>query len=178
MSDIELSAVIAVARNRTIGRNNTLPWRLRSDLQRFKRLTLGHSLIMGRKTFESIGKPLPGRHTIVVSRQRDLQIADVRIANSIDDAVNSVPTGLRAFVVGGAEIYRLVLPRITNLYVTQVLADIEGDAWLEEWDSGQFDCVEQSYTPADSSNDWPTLFQHLIRRPIFTTELHTTEIHH
>ena len=100
MKDIELSAVIAVARNRTIGRNNTLPWRLRSDLQRFKRLTLGHALIMGRKTFESIGKPLPGRHTIVVSRQRDLQIADVRIANSIDDAVNSVPTGLRAFVVG------------------------------------------------------------------------------
>jgi dihydrofolate reductase len=171
MSEIELSAVIAVAKNRTIGRNNALPWRLRSDLQRFKRLTLGHSLIMGRKTFESIGKPLPGRHTIVVSRQLDLQIADVRIANSIDDAVKSAPTGLRAFVVGGAEIYRLVLPRVTNLYVTQVLADIEGDAWLEEWDSAQFECVEQSYTPADSSNDWPTLFQHLIRRPVFTTEV-------
>ncbi len=115
---------------------------------------------------------MPGRHTIVVSRQHDLQIADVRIANSIDDAVKSVPTGLRAFVVGGAEIYRLVLPRITNLYVTQVLADIEGDAWLEDWDAAQFECVEQSYTPADASNDWPTLFQHLIRRPVFTTELH------
>jgi dihydrofolate reductase len=165
MTDIELSAVIAVAKNRTIGRNNTLPWRLRSDLQRFKRLTLGHALIMGRKTFESIGKPLPGRHTIVVSRQHDLQIAGVQIAHSVDDAIKFVPEGLRAFVVGGAEIYRLVLPRITHLYLTQVLADIEGDAWLDEWDSTQFECVEQSYTPSDASNDWPTLFQHLIRRP-------------
>ena len=171
MSDYELSAVVAVARNGIIGKNNTLPWRLRSDLQRFKRLTMGHSLIMGRKTYESIGKSLPGRQTIVLSRNNDLEIQGARIVDSIDSAMKFVQEGTTAFVVGGAEIYRLAWPFVKHLYVTRVLADIDGDASLEEWDATQFDCVEQAYLPADLGNEWPTFFQHFVRRPLCTDQL-------
>ena len=164
MSEKELCAVVAVARNGTIGRANTLPWKLRSDLQRFKKLTMGHSLIMGRKTFESIGKALPGRQTIVLSQSGQFRWEGVDVANSLEDAVALVPESHRGFVVGGAQIYRLFMPIIQHMYVTEVLADIEGDAWLDPWDTNQFDCVEQSYVPADEFNEWPTCFKHFQRR--------------
>ena len=164
MSINQLSAVVAVSQNGVIGRNNTLPWRLRSDLQRFKRLTMGHALIMGRKTFESIGKPLPGRQTIVLSRQKNWSFPGVCVVPSIDEALTHITEGKTGFVVGGAEIYRLTMPRIKNLYVTKVLADIAGDAKLEPWDESEFRCIEQAYAPADEFNEWPSEFIHLERR--------------
>jgi len=164
MKENELSAVVAVAQNGIIGRNNTLPWKLRADLIRFKRLTMGHSLIMGRKTFDSIGKPLPGRQTIVLSRTTQLQIDGVRVVDCIESAIELVPSGTTGFVVGGAEIYQLAMPWIRTIYLTRVLANIEGDAFWTEWDLSQFDCKEQAYLPADAANEWPTLFQHLVRR--------------
>jgi dihydrofolate reductase len=164
MNKPELCALVAVAENGVIGRNNALPWRLRTDLQRFKQLTMGHSLIMGRKTYESIGRPLPGRKTIVLSRTPGLELPGVSIANSIDQALSLVPAGNRAFVVGGAEIYRLAMDRVTDLFLTRVLASVDGDATLDIWDTADFECVEECHVPADSSNEWPTLFQHLVRR--------------
>ena len=164
MSEKNLCAVVAVARNGTIGRNNTLPWKLRSDLQRFKKLTMGHSLIMGRKTFESIGKALPGRQTIVLSQSGQFQWEGVDVASSAELAIAMVPDTKRGFVVGGAQIYKLFLPKIEHMYVTEVLADIEGDAWLEPWDTTLFEVIEQSYVPADEFNDWPTCFKHYQRR--------------
>ena len=164
MSINQLSAVVAVAKNGTIGRGNTLPWRLRSDLQRFKRLTMGHSLVMGRKTFESIGKSLPGRQTIVLTRQKDTTIEGVQTANSLEDAIALVPNDSIPFVVGGAEVYRVAMPMIRNLYLTRVLADIEGDAYFGAWDESDFDCIERSIVPADAFNEWPSEFLHLVRK--------------
>ncbi len=164
MSTNQLSAVVAVSQNGVIGRNNTLPWRLRSDLQRFKRLTMGHALIMGRKTFESIGKPLPGRQTIVLSRQKNWGFPGVCIVDSIKEALANIIEGKIGFVVGGAEIYRLTMPSIKNLYVTTVLADIPGDAILEPWNEVAFRCIERTYLPADEFNEWPSEFMHLERR--------------
>ena len=164
MSIDQLSAVVAVAKNGTIGRGNTLPWRLRSDLQRFKRLTMGHSLIMGRKTYESIGKPLPGRQTIVLTRQKDTTIEGVEIANSIADAVALVPNDSTPFVVGGAGVYRVAMPMVTNLYLTRVLADIDGDSYFVPWDESEFKCIERSFVPADAFNEWPSEFLHFVRK--------------
>jgi len=161
MSINQLSAVVAVSQKGVIGRNNALPWRLRSDLQRFKRLTMGHALIMGRKTFESIGKPLPGRQTIVLSKQKDISIPGVCIVESIDEALANVPAGMIGFVVGGAEIYRLVMPQVKNLYLTVVLANVVGDAMLEPWAEAEFRCVERSYVPADEFNEWPSEFKRM-----------------
>ena len=164
MSTNQISAVVAVARNGTIGRGNTLPWRLRSDLQRFKRLTTGHSLVMGRKTYESIGRPLPGRQTIVLTRQEDKIFEGVRIARSLDEAIALVANDSIAFIVGGAEIYGVAMPLVTNLYLTRVLAEIDGDAIFGPWDESEFECIERSFIPADDFNEWPSEFQHLVRK--------------
>lgn len=125
---------------------------------------MGHALIMGRKTFESIGKPLPGRQTIVLSRQKKWDFSGVCIAPSIDEALSLITGGKIGFVVGGAEIYRLTMPRIRNLYVTKVLADIAGDAILEPWNESEFRCIERTYLPADEFNEWPSEFMHVERR--------------
>ena len=163
MSINHLSAVVAVSRNGAIGRANSLPWKLRGDLQRFKQLTMGHTLVMGRKTFESIGRPLPGRQTIVLSRRNETRIEGVCVVGSLEAAMAYVPSDSLAFVVGGAEVYRAAMPMVKNLYVTLVLADIQGDAFLEPWDESQFGCVESSFMPADEHNEWPSEFRHLVR---------------
>ncbi len=132
-----LSLIAAMAKNRIIGRGNTLPWHLPADLKRFKALTLGHPVIMGRKTFDSIvamlGKPLPGRENIVISRSAGTQEsgrwsnAAVRFAPSLDDAIHGLSAD-EAFVIGGAEIYALALPDADRLYLTEIDAEVEGDA--------------------------------------------------
>ena len=163
MSINQLSAVVAVSQNGVIGRNNALPWRLRSDLQRFKRLTMGHALIMGRKTFESIGKPLPGRQTLVLTRQKEQDLPGVCVVHSLDAAIANIPAGKIGFVVGGAEIYRLAMPMVTDIYVTTVLASVDGDAILEPLDEAKFRCIERVYVPEDEFNDWPSEFKHWTR---------------
>jgi len=128
-----------MAKNRTIGRGNTLPWHLPADLKRFKALTLGHPVIMGRKTFDSIvsmlGKPLPGRENIVISRSAGAQAPDqwpdasVRFAPSLHEAMRGI-TADEAFVIGGAEIYALALPLADRLHLTEIGVDVEGDAFF------------------------------------------------
>lgn len=152
-----------MARNGTIGHRDALPWRLSSDLQRFKRLTMGHALLMGRKTYESIGKPLPGRQTIILSRQPDYQVPGVRVVNSIDAALESLSESTLPFVVGGAEIYRLALPCMQSLHLTRVLADVPGDTRLDPFPLHGFHLAETEYIPSDDRNDWPSLYEHWIR---------------
>lgn len=137
--------VAALARNRVIGRGGGLPWRLPGDLRRFKSLTLGHPVIMGRKTYDSIrsalGGPLPGRTNVVVTRRADLAAPGCEIAPSIAAALEraSLKTGgEHCFVIGGGEIYGLALPLATRLELTEIDADVEGDAYFppfsrEEW---------------------------------------------
>lgn len=127
-----LSIIVAMAQNRTIGIDNTLPWRIPEDLKHFKTLTMGHHMIMGRKTFDSIGKPLPGRTTVVVSRNRNLKIEGCIIAHSLQEAVAACAGDTEIFVVGGTELYTQALPLTDTLYITEIQQDVEGDAHFPE----------------------------------------------
>ena len=158
----ELTAVVAMTPGGVIGKDGDMPWRLSSDLRRFKRLTMGGVLIMGRRTYDSIGRPLPGRRTIVVTRNRDWSAEGVERAGSPDEAVQMAGSG-GVFVVGGAEIYRQLLPRCTHLYLTRVLSDVEGDTKLSI-DLSEFRIIEQTHFPASAQDDVPTEFVRLIRQ--------------
>jgi dihydrofolate reductase len=131
---VRIAFVVAVAENGVIGRNGQLPWRLPSDLKRFRKLTLGKPVVMGRKTYDSIGKPLDGRDNIVVTRQSDFHPPGVHVASSVEQALAlgqelAARRGVdEVMVIGGAEVYRVALPRAERLYLTLVHAEPEGDA--------------------------------------------------
>lgn len=132
---MRLSIIAAMARNRTIGIRNTLPWRIPEDLKHFKSLTMGHHIIMGRKTFDSIGKPLPGRTTVVVTRNRKLELPPgCLVAHSLDEAVAACVGGQEAFIAGGAELYTQALPLADTLYLTELQQDADGDALFPDYD--------------------------------------------
>jgi dihydrofolate reductase len=142
--------VAALARNRVIGVGNRLPWRLPEDLARFKRLTLGAPVIMGRKTRESIGRPLPGRRNIVVTRARDASWEGCVVARSLDAALAAADDAAVAFVIGGAELYAQALPRADRLYLTLIDADYAGDAWFPEFDAAAWrEVARESGVSAD-----------------------------
>ncbi|MDD5388448.1 MAG: dihydrofolate reductase [Gallionellaceae bacterium] len=129
-----VSVIAAMARNRVIGIDNALPWRLSEDLKHFKALTMGHHIIMGRKTYESIGKPLPGRTTVIVTRDPAYRVEGCLTAHSLDAAIAACAGDGEVFFVGGAELYAQVLPRADRLYLTEIQADYVGDAWFPEFD--------------------------------------------
>ncbi len=130
--------VAALARNRVIGVGNRLPWRLPEDLAHFKRLTMGAPVIMGRKTRDSIGRPLPGRRNIVVTRARDASWEGCVVAHSLDAALAAAHDAAVAFVIGGAELYAQALPRADRLHLTLIDADYAGDAWFPEFDAAEW----------------------------------------
>jgi len=134
----DLALVVAMARGGAIGRDNALPWRLPEDLKHFKALTLGHHIVMGRKTYESIGKPLPGRTTVIVTRDRAYRVDGCLTANSIDAAILACGRDPEIFFVGGADLYAQVLPRAHRLYLTEIQAEFEGDAWFPAFDRGEW----------------------------------------
>ncbi len=128
-----LSIIAAMASNRTIGINNTLPWRIPEDLKRFKALTMGHHMIMGRKTYDSIGKPLPGRTTVIVTRDRALKVEGCIVAYSPQEAIDACAGDPEIFVVGGAELYAQMFPLADTLYLTEIQQRVEGDAYFPEF---------------------------------------------
>lgn len=132
------SLIVAMARNRTIGVNNTLPWRCPEDLKHFKALTMGHHMIMGRKTFDSIGKPLPGRTTVVVTRDKNLKIEGCLIAHSLHDAIKACDGDTEIFIVGGADVYAQSLLLANTLYITEIQQDVEGDAHFPAFDKSEW----------------------------------------
>jgi len=123
-----------MSENNVIGVNNTLPWRQRNDLLNFKKLTTGNSIIMGRKTFDSLGKPLPNRRNIVVTRNIEFTFEGVEVAFSLDEAFGLVENEKNAFVIGGANIYKQSLEKVDVLYITYIHTDLEGDAFFPEID--------------------------------------------
>jgi dihydrofolate reductase len=133
-----LSLVVAMARNRVIGIDNTLPWRLPEDLRHFKALTMGHHIIMGRKTYESIGRPLPGRTTVIVSRDPGYRMDGCLVANSLEEAVRLAEGDDEAFFVGGSSLYGQALSLAQRLYITEIQADYPGDAHFPEFDRSQW----------------------------------------
>ena len=158
----EVTAVVAMTPRGVIGRDGDMPWRLSSDLRRFKRLTMGGVLIMGRRTYDSIGRPLPGRRTIVITRNPDWSADGVERASDPADALRKAGNG-PIFVVGGAEIYRQMLPDCSQLLLTRVFSDVEGDTKLSI-DLSDFQIIEQTRLPASAQDDFPTEFLRLIRR--------------
>jgi len=157
---MRVSIIAAVADDRVIGRGNDLPWRLPADLARFKRLTLGHHLLMGRKTWESIGRPLPGRTTVVISRRQPELPAGVLLAAGIDQALDLARAAGEdeAFIAGGAEIYRQTLGRADRLYLTRVDARVAGDSRFPPWDAAAWRLVSRQDRPADGTNPLPLSF--------------------
>ena len=146
-----LSAIVAMASNRCIGKDNTLPWRLPADLKRFKQLTMGHTLVMGRKTYESIGRPLPGRTTVVVTRQRDYAPEGVRVAHSLEQALELARGDDEAFIAGGADLYRQALERVRRLYLTRIDRDYPGDTFFPEMDLSGWRLVTEEPHPATAT---------------------------
>jgi len=129
-----LALIAAVAKNGVIGGGNALPWRLPADMQRFRALTTGHSVIMGRKTWESIGRPLPGRQNIVVTRQANYAANGAIVKSSLDEALRAATMPAPVFCIGGGELYALALPRATTFHCTQIDQDFAGETRFPEFD--------------------------------------------
>jgi dihydrofolate reductase len=154
-----LSLIVAMTRDGVIGREGGLPWKLSADLKRFKALTMGHHIIMGRKTYESLGRVLPGRTMVVITRQADLQVpAEVRLANRFEAAMQSAAGDDEAFVIGGAEIFELALQRADRMYVTWVEGKVEGDTFFPAVDWEQWNEVSRESHSADAKNEYDTTF--------------------
>jgi dihydrofolate reductase len=147
---MQLNLIVAYARNRTIGRDNTLPWKLPGDLAHFKRTTLGCPIVMGRKTWDSLGRPLPGRRNIVITRNANSAFVGAECFTSLAQALQSVKDAERVFVIGGAQIYQLALPLADRIIATEIQADIEGDASFAPLDASTW--VETSRLPQPAEN--------------------------
>lgn len=156
-----VSIIAAMDRNRGIGINNQLPWRLPADLKRFRELTMGHHLIVGRKTFESIGKPLPGRQTIIVTRDRDYRAEGCFVVHSIEEAIDLAEERgeSEVFVCGGAEIYAKAISFADVIYLTRVEAVVAADVFFPEFDERDWKEQESSHHPADGRNQYPSTFK-------------------
>jgi dihydrofolate reductase len=161
---VSIALVVAVAENGVIGMGNTLPWRLSADLRRFKALTLGHTVIMGRKTFDSIGKGLTGRRNLVVSRNPEFRPEGATRVPSLEAAFNEAgPTG-EVFVIGGADIYRQAMPVADKIYLTLVHATPEGDAYFPLPDGKEWALVSTEARGADDKNEYSSEFRVYQRR--------------
>jgi len=156
---MNLSLIVAYSENRVIGRDGDLPWRLSADLQRFKRLTMNHHIIMGRKTYESIGRLLPGRTTVVVTRDPQFKVPGAVMVNSLKAALAAVADDPEPFIIGGAEIFEQALPLANKLYLTRVLAEIDGDCHFPEIDWNQWRNLSKQSVAADDKNQFPHSFE-------------------
>lgn len=148
----------AMDRNGLIGKDGGMPWHLPAELQYFRKTTMGHPVIMGRKTFESLGKPLPGRHNVVLSRNPDFYPGGVEVMRHPGEVLDAFG-GSPFFVMGGAQIYRIFLPHAEKLYVTRIDHAFEGDEWFPEVDWSRFRLVSGEDRPADERNPYPFRFE-------------------
>lgn len=160
----EVVLIAAVARNGVIGRDNALPWRLKADLAHFKATTVGHPVLMGRKTWESLGRPLPGRRNLVVTRDESYTANGAEVFASLDAALAATGGG-KVFVIGGAEIYRQLLERADALVLTEVAAEVDGDAFFPDFDRSRFTETRRESHPADANNEFPFDFTEYRRKP-------------
>ncbi len=154
-----VEAIVAIAENGIIGRDDGLPWRLKKDLQRFKKITMGHAMLMGRKTYDSIGRPLPGRTTWILSRNRSLSVEGCRVTDSFSEALGGLQDDQKLFIVGGAQVFEQCIHYCSTIHRTVVLGNVEGDTFLSPFDLRAYTCEEESFVPADEENDWPTRYE-------------------
>jgi dihydrofolate reductase len=158
---MKVSIIVAVAENGVIGRDNQLPWRLAADLRRFKELTMGHAVIMGRKTYESIGRPLPGRRMIVITRQRDFSASNAATVANFSEALSEAAkhNETEAFVIGGAAVFEQALLIAERLYLTRVHANVEGDVHFPALDPAAWRLLDLQPHDADAKNEFPFTFE-------------------
>ena len=153
-----ISLIVAMDRRGVIGLDGALPWRLSADLRNFKAITMGKPLVMGRKTHESIGRPLPGRQNIVLTRQRDYTAQGCDICHDAEQALAACTGAEEVMVMGGAALYELFLPRAGRIYLTRVQAEVDGDTWFPPFDASAWREVERRDQPADERNEHPCSF--------------------
>ena len=156
-----LSLLLAASENNVIGKDNGLPWHLPDDLKYFKNLTWGLPILMGRKTFDSIGKPLPGRKSIVITRDRDWRHDGVEVVHSIKEAIEKAKAlgAKEIFVIGGAEIFKSSLPVANRIYLTRIHHVFEGDVFFPEIDSERWTCTSERFCAADEKNAYDHTYQ-------------------
>jgi dihydrofolate reductase len=149
-----LSIIAAMAKNRVIGADNAIPWRLPGELQMFKSITMGHHIIMGRNTWESIGRLLPGRTTVIVSRRRDFAVAGAIVAASLDDSIAACAGDNEIFVIGGAQLYAAALPLADRIYLTEVDAEVAGDTYMPQFNVNEWRKQSSQAFAADTKNPY------------------------
>jgi dihydrofolate reductase len=158
-----LTLIVAVSPQGVIGHQGRIPWHLPADLRRFKQLTMGHHLLMGRKTFESLPRLLPGRTSVVLTRQADYTAPGAVVVHRLDEALQVLAQDDQPFVIGGADLYRETLPLADRLLMTVVEVEVEGDTFFPVWNRAEWELVEQAAHSADTQNPYPYRFEHYER---------------
>ena len=153
-----ISIIVAIAQNGIIGGNNTLLWHISEDLRNFKRITSGHPVIMGRKTFESLGGPLPNRENIVITRQ-NIELEGCKVVHSIEEAISYFDKSEEIFIIGGAEIYKETLPYADKFYLTRVMHDYEGDTFFPSWKEEEWTIYSQERFEKGEKYPYPFIFE-------------------
>lgn len=158
---MRISIIVAASENNVIGINNMLPWRLPTDLKYFKSTTLGKPIVMGRKTFESLGKPLPGRPNIVITRQKEFQPEGAYVVGSVEEGIEKAKSfgGDELFITGGSQIFEQAWPLVERIYLTRVYAVVHGDAFFPQLDGAEFELVTDERHEADEKNQYSFAFQ-------------------
>ena len=163
---MKISMIAAMAHDRVIGKDNQMPWHMPADLAHFKRVTLGKPVLMGRKTFESIGRPLPGRRNLVISRNPDYQADGIEVVGSVESALTLLVDNevAEVMVIGGGHLYAELLPKADCLYLTRIELEVEGDTRFPAFADEQWQCVEREVHQADEKNPHPYSFETWLRK--------------
>jgi dihydrofolate reductase len=163
---MRISLIVAMDRNGVIGARGKLPWRLPADLKRFKAITMGRPIIMGRRTHESIGRPLPGRENIVVTRDRNFRAPGCTVLHSVDAVLEHCRGVEEVMIMGGAELYSRTLELAHRIHLTEVHADVAGDTYFPPWQREEWREMSREDFPADAANEYPYSFVVLERREV------------
>jgi dihydrofolate reductase len=158
-----ISLIVAVSQNGLIGKQGGLPWHLPAELARFKQITMGHPIIMGRKTHESIGRALPGRQNIVISHNQDFKAASCEVVGSLDDAIQAAGQTDEIFVIGGASIYEMAISKADKVYLTRVATDLDGDKYFD-FDNSNWKLISSEKHKADEKNKYDFEFQEWVKK--------------
>ncbi|MCT4602353.1 MAG: dihydrofolate reductase [Marinifilum sp.] len=161
---MNVSIIVAASRNNVIGKDNQLIWRLSADLKRFKALTTGHTIIMGRKTFDSIGKPLPNRTSVIITRQEDYKQEGCIVVHSLEEALEAVKDQEKVFIIGGGTIYKEAIDKADELYLTLVHKEFFGDTFFPEIKASEWESVAREDCMPDEKNEYPYSFIDYKRR--------------
>ena len=161
---MKLSIIVAMTRNRVIGRDNDMPWHLPAELQHFKKVTMGKPIVMGRRTFDSIGRVLPGRKNIVISRDRNFLFAGVTVVHGFEQAVRAAGSAEELMIIGGANLYRQTLDQVERLYITLIHVDLEGDTYFPELNEEDWVQMEKVRREPDEQNEYAMTFLVLERK--------------